>query len=175
MKNLIAFLCLVFIFMGTTQAQIDRYRFPQTPPASPLDLRFNCADLQVTLTIHRILKVSKNNFKVIFKATLKNVGRQDFNDWDNPAIANLGPSSNHPNPTENAVMVIPHLRAGQSRVTYLSMPWSASWRVAPSINFSLDAHRADCYRNNNQAKVTHHAIVQRFRRENPSNLPFGRF
>lgn len=166
----------MFAFIGTAQAQNYQFRLPPNPPqVPPLDLRFNCADLSVSLKIHRIIKVSANNFKVIFKATLKNEGRRDFNNWDNPAVANLGPTSNHPNPTEDAVMLIPQLRAGQSRVTYLSMPWSANWRVAPSINFSLNSHPADCNRNNNRASMSHQAIVQRFRREKTGSLPFGRY
>lgn len=176
MKNLAATLLILFTFLGITNAQIDRYSFPQRSPVRPqVDLRFNCADLAVSLEIHRIDKVSKNKFRAIFKATLKNVGRRNLNDWDNPAQAYLRVTDNHPNAGEDAVMVIPALRAGESRVTYLHMPWSSSWRVAPSVVFSLSPHAADCNRNNNKATISHQSIVSKFRATYGPVFPYGGF
>jgi hypothetical protein len=176
MKNILFILCLVFAFIGTTQAQINRYRLPQYPQTPlTIDLRFNCADIAAFLQIYRIDKISGNNFKVVIKVTIKNVGRVDFNDRTHPIIASMGPTSNYPNPREDAVSIIPELRVGASKVIYLTLPWSANWQVRPNVELSINANRADCNPNNNQASVTHHAILQSFRRKFGGGLPFGRF
>lgn len=176
MKNLIAILFLLFAVFGMTHAQIDRFTFPRTSPVRPpVDLRFNCADLAVKLEIHRIDKGSGKQFRAIFKATLTNVGRRNFNNWANPAQAYLRVTSDHPNAGEDAVMLIASLRPGESRITYLRTTWSSTWNVAPSVVFSLQSHPADCNRNNNKAAISHQTILNRLRLSGRPVSPFGGF
>lgn len=176
MKNLIAILSLLVFFTGTVHAQINRYQFPrQIPRTPPVDLRFNCADLAVQLSIHQIVNTGGNDFNVVVKATFQNVGRVNFNNSSNPAVANLRVSSNYPGPAEDASFLIGQLRAGESRVTYLTVPWSTNWSTAPNILFSVNTHPDDCNRNNNRKHLSHQAIVQQYRFENLRRNRFGRF
>lgn len=164
MKNLITLLFILFVGIGSSHAQIDRFRFPAyTPKTPPIDLRFNCADLTVKLELQRIYQIQGNQFRATFKATVKNVGRVDFNNQTNPVLAELSVTDNHPNIEGDVILTIPSMRVGESYSTYLSTSWSADWRVAPSVIFSLNAHPADCNRNNNQVVLTHTSILQYFR------------
>ncbi|MEM6378954.1 MAG: hypothetical protein AAF705_12110 [Bacteroidota bacterium] len=176
MKNLTILLFLLFAFLGTTRAQ-GQFRLPQQVPQLQPHFNniLNCSDFAVKLEIHRIDRIRGNSFRITFKATLKNLGPKNFNNRSNLMITHLRASRNYPARAEDKVSLIQQMRVGETRVTYLTLPWSASWRVGPSVIFSVDNHPSDCNRANNKVEISHQAIIRQFKFQSRANRAFGRF